>query len=336
MTGPPSSTAAPAIDRLFEEANSIIAALPTRPATDSFYDLVDIGTAQQKAAWRHTVDRLLELAAAAGGKAKYFLLWASDALIGLGEIERALEVRPVPELGTRSSMQTDRRLTLKFALGRAVTGQDVATLFGPKLTAFGRENVVPIAEFLDIQVSQIQQREKRNLLAEWARDAHRPPHGTTLFSGHASYILSPSLPSYHFSLSPTAEAVCVGLMRDAENTFRDERDIPRIGEGWVAETALYYLVKAHFLGETVIHHGRPDWLSRQHLDVYLPDRHVALEYQGEQHDRPVAFFGGEEAYRRNVERDRIKQAKCQRNGVRLIYVREGYDPTEILAGIAAP
>jgi hypothetical protein len=330
-----SSTGAFAIDRLFEEANSIIAALPTRPATDSFYDLVDIGTAQQQVAWRRAADRLLELAAA-GEEAESFLLWASDALIGLDEIEQALEVRPVPELGTRSSMQTDRRLTLKFALGRAVTGRDVATLFGPKLTAFGRENVVPIAEFLDIQVSQIQQRENRNLLAERAGDAYCPPHGTTLFSGHPSYVLSPALPDYNFSRSPTAETMCVGLMRDAENTFRDERDIPRIGEGWVAETALYYLVKAHFAGEAVLHHGRPDWLGRQHLDVYLPDRRVALEYQGEQHDRPIAFFGGEEAFRRNVERDRIKQAKCQRNGVRLIHVREGYDPAELLARIATP
>lgn len=89
-----------------------------------------------------------------------------------------------------------------------------------------------------------------------------------------------------------------------------------------------------FPDETVIQHGRPKWLGRQHLDIFMPDRGVAVEYQGEQHDRPVEFFGGEEAFRKNVERDRKKLSKCKRNGVRVIYVRAGYDLGEVIASIS--
>lgn len=231
-------------------------------------------------------------------------------------------------------MQTDTILSLKLASGQRVTGTDIATLFGPKITKFGKEHIVPVAEFLDAKVSQLQEHDGRNLLQEWSLDAHRYPQGMPIFSGHPSYFLVKQPPQYHFSLSPIAEAMCKGLMREAENTFREERDIPRVGEGWVAETALFYAIKDSFPGETVVQHGRPQWLGRQHLDIYLPDRSIALEYQGEQHDRSIAFFGGEEAYIKNVERDRTKLAKCKKNGVRVIYVREGYLLSDLLADIA--
>jgi hypothetical protein len=65
----------------------------------------------------------------------------------------------------------------------------------------------------------------------------------------------------------------------------------------------------------------------------MPDRGIAIEYQGEQHDRPIEFFGGEEAFRKNVERDRRKLAICKRNGVRVIYVRKGYELMELVAEI---
>lgn len=42
-----------------------------------------------------------------------------------------------------------------------------------------------------------------------------------------------------------------------------------MGERWV-ETVLYYELRDAFQDETVIQHGRPEWMGRQHLDVYLP------------------------------------------------------------------
>jgi hypothetical protein len=309
----------------------MISALPTEPDSDSFYDLVSIKTVNESKAWSDAAQELLRLAdLAPSEKAFYFKTWAADALIGLGEIEHALAVKPALTLGTRSSMQTDRCLTLKMIADKPINGTDVATLFGPKLTNFGRQNIVPISQYLDVRVSQLQEHEDRNLLSEWSEDAHKHQVGMTLFSGHASYILKLGFKEHHFSLSPTAELMCTNLMRDAENTFREERDLPRIGEGWIAETALYYKVKAAFPDKIVLQHGRPEWLGRQHLDIYLPDQNVALEYQGEQHDRPIAFFGGEEAFLKNVARDQQKLRKCKRHGVSVIYVREGYILSDVI------
>lgn len=322
------------VDELFSRANKIISALPTVKDKNSFYDLVDVGTQQKRKMWEEGAEQLLELAKVAPNEKKfYFLFWAGDVFTGLGELEQALLTKPQPPLGSRNSMQTDRILSLKLELGEVVSGLDIATLFGPKFTKFGRDNIEGVVAFLEPQVEQIQARNARNLLIEWAKDAHIHPHGMPLFNGHASYVLAKSPTDYSFSLSPSAEKLCVELMREAENTFREERDIPRVGEGWVAETALYYEVRDAFPDETVIQHGRPKWLGRQHLDIFMPDRGVAVEYQGEQHDRPVEFFGGEEAFRKNVERDRKKLAKCKRNGVRVVYVREGYELAEVVAEI---
>lgn len=313
------------VNALFSKANSIIARLPTKPDESSFYDLVDTTTPKKLQHWNDTAHQLLELAADAPlEKVSYFEFWASDAFVAFGELTRAIAVAPIPVLGARSSMQTDRLLTLKMVLGQKVSGRDIITLFGPKLTRFGRDNITGISQYLETRVSEIQEHEGRNLLSEWAPDSHKHLHGMALFSGHMSYILTPDIIGHYFSLSSKAQQECITLMRDAENTFREEADLPRVGEGWIAETALYYAVKSAFPEISVVQHGRPIWLGRQHLDIYLPEQKVALEYQGEQHDRPIAFFGGEEAFQRNVQRDQIKRAKCKRHGVTLIYVREGY------------
>ena len=52
------------------------------------------------------------------------------------------------------------------------------------------------------------------------------------------------------------------IFRESENIFREEeKDIPKVGEGWVSETALYHQIKDTFPEEEIIHHGRPSWLG---------------------------------------------------------------------------
>src|SRR5690606_30606514 len=111
--------------------------------------------------------------------------------------------------------------------------------------------------------------------------------------------------------------------------------IPFVGQGWVAETRLYYEIKGAFPEVEVEQHARPDWLRPQHLDIYIPALATALEYQGAQHDQPIAFFGGEAAFLKTQERDRRKQRRCKRNGVRLIYVREGYLLADVIEEVRA-
>jgi hypothetical protein len=78
---------------------------------------------------------------------------------------------------------------------------------------------------------------------------------------------------------------------------------------------------------------RPVWLGRQHLDIFIPALSVAIEFQGLQHDQPVAFFGGLAAFEQTRVLDARKQQLCRRHGVRLLYVRENYQLPDVLSQI---
>lgn len=119
------------------------------------------------------------------------------------------------------------------------------------------------------------------------------------------------------------------ILREAENKLRIERGLPKIGEGWISETDLYYKIKETFPSEEIIHHGRPKWLGRQHLDIFFPKKNIGIEYQGEQHDSPVEFFGGEESFEKRKALDALKKEKCSQNGCHLIYVYPDYDFCEL-------
>ena len=105
--------------------------------------------------------------------------------------------------------------------------------------------------------------------------------------------------------------------------------IPKIGEGWVSETDLYYKVKTRFPDHVVVQHGRPKWLGRQHLDIFFPDDNVAIEYQGLQHYKPVSIFGGDVGLSATQARDKRKADLCKKNHCRLIYVDESHSFEEV-------
>lgn len=119
------------------------------------------------------------------------------------------------------------------------------------------------------------------------------------------------------------------LIRECENTFREERCIPRIGEGWIAETELFYKLRDYFSGEKIVNHARPAWLALQHLDIYFPERNIGIEYQGLQHQKPVEYFGGQKTFEKQKERDERKRNLCKANDCVLIYVYEGYNFEEL-------
>ena len=115
--------------------------------------------------------------------------------------------------------------------------------------------------------------------------------------------------------------------------FRVSRGVPKIGEGWVSETDLYYKIKESLNPIKVIHHWRPKWLGRQHIDIGIPELSIGIEYQGKQHDKPIEFFGGEEAFIKGQERDKRKKRLCLDNNLKLIEVRKGYDFEKLLSEI---
>lgn len=118
--------------------------------------------------------------------------------------------------------------------------------------------------------------------------------------------------------------------RYPENFIRDLLGIPKIGEGWVTETKLYYLFKEKFNQFNVIHHGKPKWLGKQHLDIYIPELSIGVEYQGEQHYDSIEYFGGAKALRSNKERDLRKKELCFINGLKLYEVYPNDDFENII------
>jgi hypothetical protein len=118
-----------------------------------------------------------------------------------------------------------------------------------------------------------------------------------------------------------------------QNKFRLSRGISRIGEGWVSETDLYYKLKDYFNFTTVIHHGKTKWLGKQHIDIWFPKFKIGIEYQGEQHDRPIEFFGGENNFIKNQERDDRKRKLFEINDSFLIEVRPNYSLVDLVKEI---
>lgn len=283
----------------------------------------NVSAPPKRQAWTDASLRIEELARQVDSKHNTLIrMWASDAAIGAGDIERGLLIYPRPEPLARRSMIASNVLALKLELARSIDASDLLGLFGPRLTKYGREHVDDVTRFLDVKL-QAMQVENPRLLAEWASTCRDKSGGFSLFNGHNPIKCNPPRGPL-FELSAEIEQQALPLIRDAENTCREESGVPRIGEGWVSETVLYYELKAAFATIEVVQHASPKWLGRQHLDILIPDLSVAVEYQGLQHDQPVAFFGGEEAFARNQQRDRKKKAKCVRHGVRIVYVREGY------------
>lgn len=123
------------------------------------------------------------------------------------------------------------------------------------------------------------------------------------------------------------------LLREAENEYRKNIGAKKIGEAWISETELFYKLKNHFSDFEVIHHGKPEWLGRQHVDIWFPKHKVGIEYQGLQHDKPIDFFGGEIAFLKNKERDKRKKSLFKKNNSTLIEVRKGYDFESIVKEI---
>ena len=124
-------------------------------------------------------------------------------------------------------------------------------------------------------------------------------------------------------------------MRRAENDARRAAGLPAIGAGWIAETQLYQRIREAFPDMAVVRHARPRWLAPQHLDIFLPDHDVGVEYQGLQHTESVDFFGGEKGFKQLQERDSRKTSLCKKNNCLLILVHPDYDPAEVIAQIKA-
>jgi len=120
------------------------------------------------------------------------------------------------------------------------------------------------------------------------------------------------------------------ITRSAENIIRKHLDYPLIGEKWINETLLYKIIVMLFSEYTVLREYSPKWLERLRIDIYVQELNLAIEYQGKQHFEPVKHFGGEKAFKKTQERDKLKKKLCKENSVDLIYFNHDENLTEEL------
>jgi hypothetical protein len=66
------------------------------------------------------------------------------------------------------------------------------------------------------------------------------------------------------------------------------------------------------------------------FDFYLPDYNTCIEYQGEQHYRPIEYFGGIKQFNKQIINDKIKMEYCQNNNIPLIMIKYGENIFETL------
>ena len=55
-------------------------------------------------------------------------------------------------------------------------------------------------------------------------------------------------------------------------------------------------------------------------DFYLHDYNLLIEYQGQQHEKPVDWFGGEEKFKRQKEIDKMKSNYAKEHNIELMEI----------------
>lgn len=105
-----------------------------------------------------------------------------------------------------------------------------------------------------------------------------------------------------------------------ENQVRVKLGFPKVGESWISETTLYYLVKEIYPNLTIFRHHRPSFLNGLELDIFVKELNLGIEYQGIQHFEPIKHWGGEDSFVELKIRDREKKRICENKGIDLIYL----------------
>ncbi len=259
---------------------------------------------------------------------------ASDCFVLLEQYQYALDFFPLPAIGSCASWGTDKLLSLKYVTKDRISGREFLTLIGPKVTKFGKEHLDDVLSNLNILIGSLWSRTKVDHISEWVKHSNHFRYQVGNGSPYGYFLTKNiAIEVYRFSYNPRVLEFATHLTREAENMVREQLGIPKVGEGWVAETILYYEIKKAFPNLEVQQHAKPDWLGKQHLDIFIPEKRVALEYQGVQHDQPVDYFGGQDSFEINKKRDDRKYRLCKRHRIKLIYVRPFYDLKSIIEEI---
>ena len=118
--------------------------------------------------------------------------------------------------------------------------------------------------------------------------------------------LRKELSDYHSAITSCRNKIYESLISDSHTNAR-----------WISEQEAYRIVKSHY--PDVRFQYQPAFLRGQKLDIFIPSKNTAIEYQGKQHYEPVEFFGGKKGYMSNQRRDDRKRRLCRSQGIKIVY-----------------
>ncbi len=129
--------------------------------------------------------------------------------------------------------------------------------------------------------------------------------------------IAPVTEKYGISFGVASYRNHKGMSVDIAIHYSLPQEFITFGMIWVNQNKLLELVREFY--PTAVSEHSPPWLGRQRLDVYVPELSLAIEYQGEQHYKPLKYFGGRKGLERTRELDKTKAHLCSKNGVHLIH-----------------
>ncbi|MCW7498571.1 hypothetical protein ND860_18695 [Leptospira levettii] len=107
--------------------------------------------------------------------------------------------------------------------------------------------------------------------------------------------------------------------RESENQLREKLGYKRIGEGNVQEHTLYKELCKYIDKKHIKRNYRPIWLNGLELDFYIEPHRLGIEYQGQQHVKPVDYFGGKKSFKKQIKRDLKKVNLCHSNDIKIVH-----------------
>ncbi|GEM_PF-1925626 len=282
----------------------------------------------QSIGYVNVYNELMDIAEAYHNEKAFFKLckfWAADCLLANNDYNHYLEqTEPETPVG-REKLISNIRLNIQIMIGIPVNGVDLFKMVSGRVTKPTKKY---LGLFRDLLVNAPEKYQVD--FASWLENAKndlrkREKFRYKLFS--SSVFLHPhqELDVYFFDESLNLQEQVISFARNAENDLRESVGLPKIGEGWVSETELYYHLKKRFTETSVVQHGKPEWLGKQHFDIWFPRWKIAVEYHGRQHFEPVDFFGGSESLAETKKRDEKKAKLAKTHGVKLFVVTEEQD-----------
>ena len=203
------------------------------------------------------------------------------------------------------------------------------------LTQYGKNNIKHLIPILDRLILDFKKKNNQSIEQYFFKKYEHMQKKYQVFIGIPTRKSIPAnISEFQYGGVMEFRDFAIDLFRKAENILRFKRGIPKIGEGWISETNLYYELKDHFSNCTVLHNFSPKWFGKQHLDIYFLEYKIAIEYQGIQHQKPIDYFGGEEGFEKTKERDNKKKNLCEKNGVKLLYAYENDDLNTLIRKIS--